>query len=98
MGIVEYEKEIWEVQPVKSLAQTLYDKQVKDITNISHTEWFKQIKDYWKRVWDGAKEELKTVSPENLKTTQMKCWMADSFVYFLENLESTQKVSEMVKK
>ena len=69
MGIVEYEKEIWEVQPVKSLAQTLYDKQVKDITNISHTEWFKQIKDYWKRVWDGAKEELKTISPENLETT-----------------------------
>lgn len=97
MGIVEYEMNMQEVKPIESLAQKIYNKQVKDITNISHTEWYKEIKRYWKTVWEWAKEELKTVSPEILKITQMKCMLAESFVTFLENLEKSKEVSKQAK-
>jgi len=78
MGIVEYEREMWDIKPVESLAQMLYNKQVKDITNISHTEWYKQIKDYWKRVQEGAEWELKMVDPENLKIIQIFTYVGRS--------------------
>ena len=98
MGIVEFEKSMWDIKPVESLTQKLYNKQVKDITNIAHTEWYKEIKRYWKRVQEWAEIELKSVSADNLKAIQLKCNIAEWFVTFLENLENTRKISEQVKK
>jgi len=97
MSIVEESKRREWIDPVKSLAQKLYDKQVKDITNISHLDWYKQIKDYWTRVKEWTTEQLKTVDIENLKITQMKYEIASEFVTFLSNLESTKETRAKVK-
>lgn len=99
MGIVqEEERRKIKKKATDSLAQKLYDKQVKDITNISDTEWYKQIKEYWEREKDGASNELLTVSKEKLSEIQMKYKLASWFVTFLTNLESTREVREQVKK
>lgn len=97
MSILEESKKREWLQPVKSLAQKLYDKQVKDITNISDTEWFKEIKSYWKRVKDWANEELLNTEEKNLKIIQEKYKIASQFITFLNNLESSRDVRQQVK-
>lgn len=81
-----------EIKISQSLAQRMYDKQLKDITNICHTEWYKEIKWFWERVRDWAWVELETVLEENLKTVQMKKQIANDFIMFLNNLESAKVV------
>ena len=98
MGIIEYKKEQGDIQPIESLAQTIFNQQLKDITNISHTDWYKEIKRYWKTVLEWAELELKTVKPEFLNIVQSKCLIADWFLTFLENIEKTKEVSNQVKK
>ena len=97
MSILDEQKERKWVEPLKSFAQKIYEKQLKDITNISHTEWYKQIKDYWIRVRDWEIEQLKTVKEEELKVTQMKYQLASGFITFLNNLEDVKKTKAMVK-
>ena len=50
MGIIDEQQARANVVVSKSLAEKLYEKQVKDITNISHTDWYKEIKRYWNAV------------------------------------------------
>lgn len=97
MGIKEYESERKEVEVSKSLAQKLYDKQIKDITNISHLDGYKEIKAYWERVRDGANAELRDTDTESLKIIQMKYKIADDFVTFLSNLEKTIEIRQQAK-
>ena len=72
MGIIEEQQKREEIKIIESLAQKLYNKQVKDITNISHTDWYKEIKAYWTRVKEWAAKELETVKEENLQIVQLK--------------------------
>lgn len=98
MGLIDYENEIGEIQPVEDLPQKLYNKQLKDITNISHTDWYKEIKRYWTEVKEWAEAELKKVKPEFLNIIQTKCLIAEEFVWFLENLEKATAISKKAKK
>ena len=98
MGIVEEQKKRdAKIIVSKSLAQKLYEKQLQDITNISHTAWFKQIIEYWERERDSAQIELNTVKEENLKIVQLRRQIAEDFVMFLNNLLKTKEVREKVK-
>lgn len=87
----------WQVKVSKSLAEKLYEKQLKDIINISHTDWYKQIKEYWIRVKEWASIELNTIDEKNLKVIQLKRNLADDFVTFLNNLEQTKEIRQKVK-
>jgi len=98
MGIVEYEKEMWSTKPVEDFAQELYNKQLKSITNISHTDWYKEIKRYWSTVKESAEVQLKTVSAENLANVQNICKISTDFLTFLENLESAIDIWKQSKK
>jgi len=98
MGIIEEIEKRASVQPVKSLAQKLYDKQVSDITNISHLDWYKEVKAYWQRVQEWASDDLKIVTEVNLKITQQKYKIASDFITFLSNLESTKETRAKVQK
>lgn len=97
MSIIEekLEKEknivIW-----KSLAEKFYEKQLRDIVAISHTDWYKQIKDYWIRVKESAEVQLYTIKEEDLKTVQLKRLIANDFLTFLENLEKEREIRKMV--
>lgn len=97
MGIVDYENETWDVKPIKDFAQELYNKQLKAITNIAHTDWYKEIKNYWTIVKESAETDLKKVSAEHLINVQMKCNIAEEFLTFLNNLESAIDISKQTK-
>ena len=75
----------------------LYDTQVKAITNIAHTKWYKEIKNYWNREVAWIKALYPTVKEWELYKLQEKDKLATWFLTFLNNLESTQKVSEQAK-
>ena len=97
MGIVEYEQEMWEVKPVNDFAQELYHNQLKSITNIAHTNWYKEIKRYWTTVKESAETDLKTVSSANLVNIQMKCEISEQFLNFLDNLEGAIDIQKQTK-
>lgn len=94
MGIVEYEQENT-TQPVESLAQLMYNKQVADISSISDTNWYKEIKRYWTDVLKSSEQELKIIKPEFLHITQERVRIAESFLSFLENLEKATIINEI---
>ena len=97
MGMVDYELERWDVKPINTFAQNMYNKQLKSITNIAHTDGYKEIKRYWTSIKESAETDLKTVTAENLPTIQMKCNIADQFIRFLDNLESAVEISQKSK-
>ncbi len=97
MGIVDYEKERWEVKPINDFAQELYNNQLKSITNIAHTDWYKEIKRYWTSIKDSGETDLKTVKPENLANKQMQCKISEEFLNFLDNLESAVDVQKQTR-
>lgn len=98
MGVIDYENEMWELQPIEDLSQKMYNKQLKDITNISNTDWYKDIKRYWTEVMNWASVELDTVDAEFLKIVQMKKRIASQFIGFLDNLESAKKTRKQAQK
>lgn len=97
MSIIQEREERWWQQVVQSIAQKLYNKQLKDITNISHTDWYKEIKAYWERVKEWAMIQLETVEEKDLKIVQLKRNIASEFVMFLNNLEQSKQLREDVK-
>lgn len=87
---------LWDNEII-DIAQSVYDTQLKAITNISHTEWYNEIKKYWERVEEGALDELKKVSKEKLESVQLKYEIANNFVSFLKNLQNAKNVSSITK-
>ena len=98
MGIMEEKrKREEEKEVIASFAQKLYNEQLEDITNIAHTDWYKQIKKYWERVKEWAESELHTIDEKNLKIVQLKRTIADEFLSFLNNLEKAKDTRAKVK-
>ena len=92
MGIIEErEKREGDVVVSEDLAHKLYNKQVAAITNVSHTDWYKEIKEYWIRERDIATEALEIVNKDNLANVQLKRKISNDFVTFLNNLEAWAK-------
>ena len=87
---------LWDNEII-DIAQSVYDTQLKAITNISHTEWYIEIKKYWERVEEGALDELKKVSKEKLESVQLKYEMANNFVSFLKNLQNAKNINNITK-
>lgn len=87
---------LWDNEII-DIAQSVYDTQLKAITNISHTEWYNEIKKYWERVEEGALDELKKVSKEKLESVQLKYEMANNFVSFLKNLQNAKNINNITK-
>lgn len=94
--VEEIEKRKWQMTISKSLAQVIYEKQLKGITNIAHTDWYKEIKMYWERVRDSSLIELQTVHKENLEVVQLKYSIANDFITFLTNLEKAKETQQRV--
>lgn len=87
---------LWDNEII-DIAQSVYDTQLKAITNISHTEWYNEIKKYWERVEEGALDELKKVSKEKLESVQLKYEIANNFVSFLKNLQNAKNINNITK-
>ena len=75
----------------------IYDDQLKAITNIAHTDWYKEIKSFWKRELDSIKSLFPQVKEENLYKLQERYLIADKFLTFLNNLESAQDITQQAK-
>jgi len=98
MGIDrELEKNKVKKEIANEHAINMYEKQLKAVINISHTEWYKEIKSYWERELDSIKTNYPVVSQENLHKLQEKDKIATSFLHFLNNLENAKQINKQAK-
>lgn len=77
--------------------QEIYDKQLRAITEIAHTNWYKEIKNYWKREVESIKQEYPTVKEDKLYRLQERDKIASAFLTFLENLENARNINRSAK-
>jgi hypothetical protein len=75
----------------------IYDEQLKAITNIAHTDGYKEIKRFFQTELDAVKEQYPLIEEENLYRLQEKHKVISKFLTYLNNLESTQKIKTAVK-
>lgn len=75
----------------------LYDKQVRAITEIVHTKWYKEIKNYWQRELDTIKQQYPNIKEDELYRLQEKDKIATAFLRFLTNLEEAKKINKAAK-
>jgi len=97
MWINEELKKIQEKEDPNNHAIEMYKEQLKAITNISHTDWYKEIKRYWKTVLEWIKTDYPIVKECDLHKLQEKDKIASNFLMFLNNLENAKNINKMAK-
>jgi len=75
----------------------LYEDQLRAITNISDTDWYKEIKRWWKTELEWVRESYPIVKEDDLHKLQVKDSIASSFLAFLENLENAKNIDKLAK-
>lgn len=75
--------------------QEMYDEQLKAITNIANTKWYKEIKAYFIREQEAIQKKYPEVEEKDLYRLQEKDKVIQKFLTFLNNLEDAKKVSKL---
>ena len=75
----------------------IYDDQLKAITNIAHTDWYKEIKAFFQRELDWTKAEYPFVKEDDLHRLQEKDKVVTKFLTYLSNLEQAQNIQAQAK-
>ena len=92
MGIydIKAEKEE-ELNEAQSRAFDIYNQQIKALAAIIETDWYKEIKAYFERDAESAKDQLTTADSVNILSLQERYRLANNFVTFLNNFETKIK-------
>lgn len=68
-------------------AQEIYNKQFKNINAIVNTDWYKEIRNYWKSEQEIIQQQILVCNPDQLRYLQAKYTVTTWFNTFLQNLE-----------
>lgn len=79
------------INEAQSRASEIYDAQIRSIWSILHTDGYAEMKAYFEREIESAKEQLTIAETGDVLRLQEKYKLANWFVTFLNNFESKLK-------
>jgi len=72
----------------KEEAEDIFKWQLEAIKNIMHTNWFKEIRNFFIRELQLSQERLMTSKYDNIQWVQAEMKLAKRFVDFIDNLSN----------
>ena len=85
---IDKEEELNEAQ---KRASEIYDKQIKSLGAIIETDGYREIKSYFERERESAKDRLTEAKDKEILTLQAQYKVSNWFITFLNNFESKFK-------